>query len=381
VLALLAVRLVDEFAGFLPQGTFESFRADLGLTYTQASVVLVAAAPGAILGNGFAVLADFRSRRVIAAGGAFGFAAALATFGLSHSFLVIVVASVVLGCASSAMCDATEVALVDLAGAEPASQISRSFLFGAVGDLLAPALLIAAAAAGVSWRITFAVGAATCAIYGVWLASCRFPPPPPRVHGESVRNALGPIIRDRRVWYFGALALLLGPLDEDTFAFLLAYLQRDVGVSSAVATAIASASIVGALVGFVTTSRRGYRPPARALRSEAIVIAVSLIAAVVVGNLAVLAMAELVFGFAVARYWIALKTQIVQLNPQRVGSVNAVVSTIEFSGFLLPVLAGRLADTFGVRAGFGFSAVIAVVTVGLIVAFDDRVQARSARAI
>ncbi len=71
---------MDECAGFLPHGAFESFRTDLGLTYTQASIVLVAAAPGAIAGNVFSVLADYRSRRVIASGGAFGFAVALAGY-------------------------------------------------------------------------------------------------------------------------------------------------------------------------------------------------------------------------------------------------------------------------------------------------------------
>ena len=46
--------------------------------------MLVAAAPGAIAGTVFSVLADYRSRRVIAAGGAFGFAAALAVYGLRN---------------------------------------------------------------------------------------------------------------------------------------------------------------------------------------------------------------------------------------------------------------------------------------------------------
>jgi MFS family permease len=380
VLALLSAKLVDEFAGFLPNGAFESFRADLGLTYTQASAVLVAAAPGAIVGNVFAVLADFRSRRVIAAGGALCFAASLAVFGIAHSFVGLLLASFVLGCASSAMCDATEVALVDLAGDAPASQLSRSSLFGAAGDLLGPALLIGIAAAGLSWRLAFTIGAATVALYGVWLASCRFPPPPPRTENDSVRAAMAPILRDRRVWYFGILAMLLGPLDEDALAFMISYLENDVHVSTAIATSIASASIVGALFGFLTTSRPGYRPPDRTMLNESIVIAISLVAAVAFRAVVIIVVAEFVFGYAVARYWIALKTRIVGLYPQRVGSVNAVVSTIEYSGFLLPILAGRLADEFGIRAGFGFSALVGVLTVVLIATCDRRVQAERAQA-
>ena len=59
--------------------------------------MLVAAAPGAITGNVFAVLADYRSRRVIATGGAFGFAAALAGFALAPTWLGLVAASFALG--------------------------------------------------------------------------------------------------------------------------------------------------------------------------------------------------------------------------------------------------------------------------------------------
>ena len=60
--ALLVVRLADESLGFLREGAFESWRADLGLSYREAAVVLVAAAPGAIAGSVFTALADYRSR-------------------------------------------------------------------------------------------------------------------------------------------------------------------------------------------------------------------------------------------------------------------------------------------------------------------------------
>jgi MFS family permease len=371
---------VDEFAGWLPDGAFESFRADLGLTYTQASIVLVAAAPGAIVGNVFAVLADYRSRRVIATSGAFGFAASLAAYALAPGWGVMVVASFALGCASSAMCDATDVALVDVAGEETAAQFSRAFIFGGVGDLLGPLLLIAISLTGLGWRVAFGVAAVTVAVYASWLATFEFPPPPGRHAEHTARAGLRPIVRDRRVWYFGVLAMLLGALDEDALAFLIAYLERDHGLSTAGAVSVAAASVVGALAGFISTARKGYRPPARAMRHEMTVITVSLLVAVVVANVWVIVVAELVFGFVVARYWIALKTRVVGLYPDRVGSVQAVVSTIEYSAFLLPVFAGRLADTIGVRAGFALSAVVAVVTLGLIVVVE-RAQASKARAI
>ena len=69
---MLVARLADESAIFLPFGSLESFRADLGLTYAQAGAVLAAIAPGALVGGVFAAAADRYSRRVISAGGGSG---------------------------------------------------------------------------------------------------------------------------------------------------------------------------------------------------------------------------------------------------------------------------------------------------------------------
>lgn len=379
MLALLAVRLVDELAAFLPTGAFESFRDDLGLTYAQASAVLVATAPGAIAGNVFPVLADHRSRRAIASAGAFGFAAALATFGLASSLPTLVLASFALGMASTAMVDAAEVALVDVAGDEVSTQLSRSSLAGALGDLLGPALLVTVAASGVSWRVAFLIGAVITASYGCWLAASPLPPPPGRRDGERAGDGLRIVLRDRRIRYLGVLALLLGPLDEDFLAFLIAYLERGRGLSPALATAVAAASVLGTLVGFASTSRAGYRASRSTLRNHAATTALAAVLAAAVPSVPVVAAAVFVFGFAVARSWIALKTRIVAIHPGRVGAVSAVVSTIGFGGFVLPLLAGALADAFGVRAGFAFSAAIAVVMF-LVVLAGGR-QESSERAI
>ncbi|HEV7759133.1 MAG TPA: hypothetical protein VGO78_09095 [Acidimicrobiales bacterium] len=61
--AVLAVRLLDESSAFVLPGTFESLRADLGLSYSQASSSFVAIAVGAVAGTAATVAADYRSRR------------------------------------------------------------------------------------------------------------------------------------------------------------------------------------------------------------------------------------------------------------------------------------------------------------------------------
>ena len=74
--------------------------------------MLAAIAPGALVGGVFAYAADRASRRLIAGGGAFGFALSLALFAGARSFGALVVAGFVMGLASTAMVDGAEVALV-----------------------------------------------------------------------------------------------------------------------------------------------------------------------------------------------------------------------------------------------------------------------------
>jgi predicted MFS family arabinose efflux permease len=177
VAAVLLVRLADEAAFFLPSAALESFRADLGLTYAQAGTVLALVAPGALFGTVFAVAADRGSRRAIASGGTFAFAACMAAFASGASFAVLAVAAFAMGAASTAMVDAAEVALVDLAGDDLRPALARANLLATIGDVLGPALVAAVALVGLSWRAAFWVAAVALAAYGVVLAAADLPGP------------------------------------------------------------------------------------------------------------------------------------------------------------------------------------------------------------
>lgn len=356
----MAARLFDEFGVFLPEGSYESFRADLGLSYSHASWVLIAIAPGAIAGNAFAIAADFSSRRVIAASGALGFAASLVMFGVGQHFAVLVVAAFLIGMCTTAMVDASELALIDVSGDDSEDNIARSFAVSSVGDLLGPALLIVVTSMGFSWRTTFLVGAVLMGLYGIWLALLPLPAPQEHPQLGGWRDALRDAWRLPAVWYVGAAALLIGPLDETFIAFLIAKLQRVDGLSLAMASAIAMSSIVGDLIGF------GLAPRMRApvlTPSAALLVVAGAGCAVLPWYL--VPIAAIVFGYALARAWLSVKFRMMAIVPERRGTVSALVSTIEFSGFLLPLAAGALADAYGLQAAMGFFVVVALALLAL----------------
>ena len=152
---------------------------------------------------------------------------------------MLVVASFVLGCAATALCDATELALVDVAGDDAPAAVSRSHFFGAVGDLLGPVALILATATGIGWRGAFLVCAVLVLVYAIWIAT--LPIPPRRVSTSTSAPATVSAKSSAIVasWFCAIVALLLGPLDEPFLAFLIADLERARACRPEVATAIA----------------------------------------------------------------------------------------------------------------------------------------------
>jgi predicted MFS family arabinose efflux permease len=368
VAAVLLVRLADESATFLPSGTLESFRADLGLTYAQAGTVLAMMAPGALLGGVFAAAADRFSRRVIAAGGAFGFAAALALFAVGDSFAYLALASFAIGLATTAMVDASEVALVDMAGEDLRRFLARSNLVGVAGDLLGPGIITAVALCGLSWRAAFAVGSALMALYGLVLSAAPLPPPDRAGDGtgDGSGRRLAGVLRDPAVWIVGGIALLMGPFDEPLFAFTIALLQEDRGASTAVATAVTMVGLAGGLLSYTVLARRfeGIADH-RLLIGSALAMGAAAVVIALVPVVALVALALLLASIGLNLAWLALQHRSLTLRPGQVGTTQAVVDTIEFGGFWIPVAIGALADRAGLPAAVTAFAVLGAAMAAL----------------
>ena len=358
--AVLLVRLADEAAVFLPFGTLESFRADLGLTYAQAGTVLAAIAPGAAAGGVFVAAADRYSRRVITAGGAFGFALSLAMFAMGASFAMLVLAGFVMGMASTAMVDGAEVALVDMVGDDLRRYLARSNLLATVGDLLGPALVAAAAVAGLSWRAAFGAGAFLMAIYALALAGAPLPPPAGdeedggSADGGKSRLGLAAVLHDPAVWAMGLIGLLMVPFDEPLVGFTIALLENDRGASAAAATLVAFLGICGGVLAFAVLARRFEGvPDDRLLLGSVAAMTAGAVAIALAPVLAVVAVAGLVTSVGLNLAWLAVQHRSLTLRPGQVGTTKAVLGTIESTGFWIPVAVGMIADRAGLTLAVG----------------------------
>ena len=369
---MLFVRLADESAVFLPFGSLESFRADLGLTYAQAGTVLAAIAPGALAGGAFAAAADRYSRRAISAGGAFGFALALVMFALGDSFAVLAAGAFVMGMASTAMVDAAEVALVDIAAGDDLRRwLARSNLLATVGDLLGPALVAGAVLLGLSWRAAFWVGAGLMGLYALALARAPLPPPSRAVaEDDGVDGASRPgftaVLRDPAVWVMGLIGLLMVPFDEPLVGFTIALLEQERGASPAVATVIAFAGIAGGVLAFTVLARRF-----EGVADDRLLM----------GSVSAMAgerhhrqhghhrdhqrPAGLAVAIGLSLAWLALQHRSLVLRPGQVGATKAVLGAIESTGAWLPMAIGALADRAGLTWAVGSFGIVGAVLMAL----------------
>lgn len=356
---MLLAPFADEWLGFLPFGALEQIRADVALTYAQAGAVLAAMYAGGLIGNLFSIAADYVSRRALAALGALGVALAMTAFALAGSFWMLAAAAFLWGAACDAFEAGCEVALVDLAGDGLPKVLARANAWAAVGDLLGPASLIAAAALGFGWRGVLLASAGIMLAYAAWLAALRLPPPRPPEHLANPFAGLAAVLRDPRVLLLALLDGLFGLLDEPLLGFAIAYLERMRGLGAEAAVALAMSAVVGGLAGYLWAGAAARAEPApRTLTLAAGGLCLALPAMVYAPWVPLQAAGGVAFGFTGAVFYAALQAKILMLRPGQAGSVSAVISLTGAVGLLYPALVGAASDRFGLAAGLGLYAAI-----------------------
>ncbi|HEX9260590.1 MAG TPA: MFS transporter [Acidimicrobiales bacterium] len=378
--ALLVASLFDEWATFLPAGSAESMRDELGLTYAQVAWVLVLLPAGGLLGNVFNVAADHVSRRLIASLGTLGYATCLMAFALGRQFFVLAVASFLMGACSDAMVHGTEVALTDLAGERLDRWLAQANVAGFAGDLLGPALLATTFALGWGWRPAFAITAAFVFGYGLLLAMLPLPPPTDSAEsaGHAAREVLS-IARDPKVLLLSMSTMLISILDEPFLAFAIAFFQIDRGQSASVATLVAGAAVAGSVTtAAVLALRAEVGSRRRRMAAGGVVLGASAVSLVLAPWIPLQALAAAGTGCGTALAWTALEARILTLRPGRAGSVMAVVATFEMPSALFPVAAGAVADAAGLAWALTMYAGVAVAFAVLSVVTNRPERARLA---
>jgi FSR family fosmidomycin resistance protein-like MFS transporter len=336
-----------------------SVEHELGLSHA-AYVVAVFAAPllvAAGLEAAVALASDRWERRRLVVGGQAGLAVSLLAAAWTPSAWGLAIALALAGTASGVACGAAQAILVQTDGRGADRAMVRWTLFGAVGDVLAPLVTAAALARGWSYRgamaATAILVAAQCLVTACTGVVPREPPGAPDAEPapEALARALARAARRPALWVWLLTAATCTLLDELVVAMSALRMQREQGLSEAVAAAATAAFAAGAVLGAWLTDRAvewvGRR---RVLVGSALLCAVALGALLASRTAAPSCVALLLVGVTCAPHHALAMARAYDQMPGNPGTVQACAQLFVVVEITAPVALGLTADRFGLDA-------------------------------
>ena len=366
MVVLLAVRFVDESTGFLAPASVEDFRADLAIDYSTAAAMFVTYGIGGVLGNLVVAATDGRSRRPVTIGGAAVLALSLLLVAGAANGWMMLVGTGLLAVGSTGLVHGGEIANAnELAAAGHDHQLERVLAAGnlgaVAGDLIAPIALVGLRASGVGWRPVFVGAALMVAVYGVVLATIRFPEPVALPASAPDGSPPTPVRRQRLVWFLAMGAFVAMPLDEAYLATVLAFAEAVLGWSGAAAAGLGVAFVIGGIAAF------GVLPPLIArttLPTLMTTVGIGLATAMLLAAFGpgwVLVPVGVVHSTLLGALWLGEQTAVLRANPGREGRTKLLVELLEGGALVVVYGAGLLADRHGLRSAMVTFALLPLV--------------------
>jgi MFS family permease len=351
VLLGLGGRFTDE----LPSGLFDvlmpAFRATLGLSYMQVSLLPLALNYVAVVVEPVAaLLIDLWSRRWLMAWGAFFTALSILLMGLAPTFLLLLVAFALYGLGSGPLAHTADVVLVEAHPSAPDRIFTRATLLDTVGAMLAPLLVAIAIWGGLSWRWPLLLAGGYGLIYALALLRTRFPAP--KRNGEPGENPLEEIwdnlravLRERGMWRW-LLFLLALDLLEAPLAFKTIWLHEQVGMTQALVGLYRALEMSVVFASLLYLDHWLVRQDQRAILRLAIAGLFVLIPLwLLLPGIATRFLLALPLNFLYAVFWPIGRAQSLASVPGRAGTVTAINAT--FALLPLTLLYGLLAEAIG----------------------------------
>lgn len=354
-LTLLLIEFLDEIVCGAIGAAWPLIRNDLELSYIQVGLLLtVPHAIGSIAEIFLGVVADVRGRRVMILSGGVAFVVALVLTAASPSFLLLLAAFILFNPASGAFVSLSQASLMDADPARHEHNMARWALAGSVGMVAGPIVLSTAVASGASWRSVFLALAvlALLLLRLAWRFSFQTDSSEDSQlsFAASARNALI-AFRRRDVLKWLVLLQFSDLMLDVPNGFLALYFVDVVGVSeSKAALAVAVWTGVGLSSDFLLIPLLERVRGLSYLRLSAFIMALLFPAFLLAPGFAGKLILVGLLGLMNAGWYSILKAQLYASLPGQSGAVMAISSLFEFTGGLIPLALGLLAEQYGLNA-------------------------------
>lgn len=244
---------------FIIAGILPDMASDLGVSVSQAGLLITAFAIGMIVGGPTISLATLRLPRrstlVLALG---TFAAGHMIAALSSSFTVVLAARVLTALATGAFLSVASVVATSAAGPAAASRAMGVMMSGMGLAIVAGVPLGSFVGQSIGWRGTFWALTVLAAIVAVVIV--RFIPVEEHREAPSVRSQLG-VLRHGRMWLVLAATALVSGGFLAAYSYISPLLTERTGLSEGVVPLVLVGFGIGALLGTNLGGRFGDRRP------------------------------------------------------------------------------------------------------------------------
>ncbi len=361
VLILLAIEFLDEFVFGAQESAWPLIRNDLNLTYFQIGLLL--SVPGiiaALIEPVLGILGDVWRRRVLILGGGIGFGAACFLIAISHSFIPLMLASILFFPSSGAFVSLSQSTLMDHDPTRHQHNMARWTFAGSAGVVCGSLVLgvVVAAVPDAGWRAVLMLAAVMTVV--LWLILYRLPMPNTvdaengdennRRFMDGVRGA----IQALRRWEVLRWLLLLqfsNLMLDILHGYIALYFVDVVGTHAEQASlAVAVWSGVGLIGDFLLIPLLERVRGLDYLRVSAVIefmlFPALLLMPGIVPKLVILAL----LGFFNAGWYSVLQGQLYSAMPGQSGTVLTIDNIVGLVGHILPLGIGLAAEHFGLGA-------------------------------
>lgn len=354
IVILYGVELIDELIYGLQGTVLPYLRDDLALTYTEIGLLFTIPGLIGIVGEPIiGLLGDTRHRRALVVGGIVATAIGLFLTGVGQTFWLILLAFSILYISSGAYVNLAQATLIDRDSSRAEQTMARWTLLGSIGVAIAPLIVTALFYLGYGWRGLYLSLAGVAGIYTFLLLRWRFDSHAGAEVQASPRelwNNLITALRSRELVRWVVITeladLMLDKLLEVTGLYFHDVVGVDLGAASGAVAVFTIAGLIGNILLVPVLEKAS---GLSVLRVSAVIVLIAFIAFMLVPFAWLKFVLIGVISFSTTGWFPILRGKTYAVLPGQSGVIVSVTALGNVSSVFVPVIVGRLADTFGLQ--------------------------------
>jgi len=339
----------------------------LGISYAQAGFLFTLLSLGSLFGSSIgAIVSDYvnRKRILVLFCGLFG--VGLVSVGFAPGYLALCASVFVFSLFGGPIGSIGQSVMLDMYPNQRGRYLSLQTLFAAVGSFIAPLLVAANMAGGLSWRWPFVE---TALLVAVLLVAVIWVQIPDSAAKHSQRTPLRSIIRNPNMLIPAVLIFVYVGVDLGFSYWLAEYFNAELGVSARLSSAAVSIFLVGMISSRLLTSRLIRRVATKRILMVGLSLAsVSMLSFILVPVVWIKAVLACTYGLGIGPVFPLIVAKASEEYPHQSGAVTGLLfGCVSLGGMVSPLLLGILASNVGIeRSYFLTFSLLLVLFAGLL---------------